>query len=55
MAFPPQMQGQLSVQAYGTDQQGQPGPLTEVTKFTVTGTPVPMLMSTGSAGFQMPP
>ena len=48
------MQGQLSVQAYGTDQQGQPGPLTEVTKFTVTGVPVPMLMSAGSSSFLVP-
>ena len=54
VTFPPQMQGQLSVQAYGTDQQGQPGPLTEVTKFTVTGVPVPMLMSAGSSSFLVP-
>ena len=48
LKFPAVMTGQLSVQAWGTDEQGQAGPPTEITKFTVTGTPVPMILFTDS-------
>ncbi len=55
LMFPPAMQGQVSVLAYGTDQQGLAGPLTELTKFTVTGTPAPMLLTSGAGSFSMVP
>src|ERR1022692_4504172 len=37
------------MEAYGTDQQGQPGPLTALTQYTVTGPLTPQIPDFGGA------
>ena len=50
ITFPSSMTGTVDVQALGTDSQGQEGPMSDLTNFTVTGPPTPQLLT-----WQMPP